>query len=169
MSEPISAAQNLAEFFSMNWVNILAALLTPTIAVFGPIIAYLQWRLAKLSFNEKLFEKRYRIVSAVKRLVITAKANEDAEVTEAEHELLTHVGEARYLFSPEIHDKIISILFELRKLKRLEKRSEASGHRMSDSSWNEIANQMSAMDAEINKALSEIDGLTMPYMSLSKL
>ena len=50
----ILATQN-----SKDWTDYLAALLTPTIAVLGSLVAYLQWRTNSNRLKHELFERRY--------------------------------------------------------------------------------------------------------------
>ena len=45
----------------MQWVDVLSALLTPTIAFLGIFIAFRQWRLARENFKEKLFDRRFEL------------------------------------------------------------------------------------------------------------
>jgi len=42
-----------------HWTNYLAALLTPTVAVLGSIIAYHQWRTAQNKLKFELFDRRF--------------------------------------------------------------------------------------------------------------
>lgn len=44
---------------SIDWVDYLSALLTPTIAILGSVIAYLQWRINKARLKHELFDRRY--------------------------------------------------------------------------------------------------------------
>jgi hypothetical protein len=52
--------EKCGEFF-MQWVNLLSALLTPTIAMLGIYIAYQQWSVNRANLREKLFERRFQI------------------------------------------------------------------------------------------------------------
>jgi hypothetical protein len=44
-----------------DWVDILQALLTPTVAVFGLIIAYRQWRINKVRLKHELYDRRMAV------------------------------------------------------------------------------------------------------------
>src|SRR4030042_2233781 len=50
-------------------IDILSALLTPTIAILGIYIAYQQWRTNKNRLKLELFEKRYEIFSSIKKFI----------------------------------------------------------------------------------------------------
>jgi len=44
-----------------DWVDILTALLTPTVAILGVTIAYQQWRLNSKKFKHELYDRRLHI------------------------------------------------------------------------------------------------------------
>lgn len=50
---------NIGQTNPKNWVDILSALLTPTIAIFAGVIAYQQWQTQEKQRKQDLFEKRY--------------------------------------------------------------------------------------------------------------
>ncbi len=52
-----------------HWTTYLAALLTPTVAVLGSFIAYRQWRLAQNKLKLELFEKRFSVFEAARKLI----------------------------------------------------------------------------------------------------
>ena len=54
-----------------DWVDILTALLTPTIAVLGSMIAWLQWRINRHRLKHELFEKRYEVYSATTAFIVS--------------------------------------------------------------------------------------------------
>ena len=55
--------------FTPHWTQYLSALLTPTVAVFGSFIAYLQWVLARNKLKFDLFDRRYRVYEAARELL----------------------------------------------------------------------------------------------------
>ena len=54
-----------------DWVDILTALLTPTIAVLGSIIAWLQWQTNRHRLKHELFEKRYEVYCATTAFIVS--------------------------------------------------------------------------------------------------
>jgi len=64
-----------------NWVTILSALLTPTIAVLGSYIAYRQWRTAQNKLKLELFDRRFAIYDAalnfIRSIVSSGAVNDD--------------------------------------------------------------------------------------------
>ena len=76
-----SALDNLSEFFAMQWVDVLAALLTPLIALLAVAIAYQQWRLNRANLRERLFDRRFELFKASQAFLseILAKATFDDE------------------------------------------------------------------------------------------
>jgi hypothetical protein len=53
----------------MDWIDVLSALLTPTIAILGIYIAYQQWRTNKNRLKLELFDKRYEIFTNIKKFI----------------------------------------------------------------------------------------------------
>lgn len=49
-----------------DWVDLLTALLTPTIVLFGSLIAFLQWRTNRNRLKHELFDRRYKQYEAVR-------------------------------------------------------------------------------------------------------
>ncbi|WP_298919782.1 hypothetical protein [uncultured Roseobacter sp.] len=167
MSEPISAAQNLAEFFSMQWVDVLSALLTPFIAILGSLIAYRQWRLAKLNLKEKLFERRYRIVDAAKEYTIQSRFGPEEDARIAHDGLIRVMGEAKYLFSEEVHITLLELQDAIRKKRLNEIVMNARGARMTEEDWNKVIDQTSILGGSIQKTFERIETITAPFMTLS--
>ncbi|MCK4819469.1 hypothetical protein KA005_27095 [bacterium] len=51
------------------WTQIFSALLTPTIAIFGLILAIKQWKTSQSKLKMDLFEKRYSIYKATNEFI----------------------------------------------------------------------------------------------------
>jgi len=48
-----------------GWVDILSALLVPTIAIFGSLIGFQQWRTNTKRLKHELFDRRYEPLSTI--------------------------------------------------------------------------------------------------------
>ena len=59
-----------------NWLQLFNGLLTPIVATFGFIIARKQFQIAKLKFNNELFERRMIVFSAIVNATNSAANNE---------------------------------------------------------------------------------------------
>ena len=84
-----------------HWTQVLAALLTPTIAVFGLFIAYLQWRTAQNKLKLELFEKRFAVYDVARRFiasVITSGKAKDEEM----NKFLSGTCETKWLLNDDI-------------------------------------------------------------------
>ena len=81
--------------------DILAALLTPLIAVIALYIAYQQWRTNHLRFKHELFDRRFDIYKAVQ--VYLSEIMRDAKVNpEKIPALLDAMQRSRFLMGPDI-------------------------------------------------------------------
>lgn len=52
-----------------DWIDYMAALLTPMIAIFGTIIAVQQWRTNRARLKHELFDRRYRQFEVVRDFI----------------------------------------------------------------------------------------------------
>jgi hypothetical protein len=99
-----------------HWTAYLSALLTPTVAILGALIAYRQWRLAQNKLKLDLFDRRYRVYEAARSflasIMTSGKAGDDKLF---EFNLATR--DAKWLLDPpvanylrtEIYDKAIDL------------------------------------------------------------
>ena len=92
-----------------SWVEILSALLTPSLAFFGIFLAYQQWKINKRRFRHETYEKRleiYKITNThLSKAFSTIITNEDAINFKFE------TTEAAFLFD----DDVINYLDEIYK------------------------------------------------------
>lgn len=91
-----------------HWTQYLAALLTPTVAVFAVVIGYRQWRTAQNKLKLDLFEKRLKIYEALRNSIgsITSSGN---VTTESEREFLQAIQGIQWLFGPEVENYVDEI------------------------------------------------------------
>lgn len=84
-----------------DWVTTLSALLTPTIALLGLVIAGNQWITARRKLKLDLYDKRLAVYEAVRsslgKIVTSGKTS-----IEIEHEYLVGISGAKWLFGKEI-------------------------------------------------------------------
>jgi len=83
------------------WTQALTALLTPTILVFGSIIAYRQWRIAQNKLKLDLFEKRFQVYDVARgflsSIMTSGKVND-----EDLNKFLPGTREAKWLLNNDI-------------------------------------------------------------------
>lgn len=89
-----------------DWIDILSALLVPTIAIAGTIIAILQWRTSELSRKQELFDRRYEFYQRVRKIYFAvASSEEPIDVTD----FFDVAEEASFLFGTDIAKHIVAI------------------------------------------------------------
>ena len=84
-----------------HWTTYLAALLTPTVAILGALIAYRQWRLAQNKLKLDLFDRRLSVYEAARTLVasiITSGKAKDEEV----FKFMVATREAKWLLNDSV-------------------------------------------------------------------
>lgn len=86
-----------------DWIDILSALLTPTIAIVVAFIAYLQWRTAEEKRKQDLFDKRYKFYKLLWKHFCAYIENPNIRPLDIE-DLLDFTHEAEFLFGNDIVD-----------------------------------------------------------------
>jgi len=84
-----------------NWTQVFSALLTPTIAIFGSIIAYQQWRTARKKLKFDLFEKRFAVYHAARSFIASVMTSGKAKDEET-YKFLSGTREAKWLLNDDI-------------------------------------------------------------------
>ena len=86
-----------------TWIDVLSALLTPTIALFAASIAYGQWKIAKAKHAHDLFDRRYAMYEAFRQFLSLVLAKNKVTIEE-EHKFLDETAGARFIFDDSIAD-----------------------------------------------------------------
>ena len=86
-------------------IDILKALLTPTIAVVAVYIAYQQWKTNQQKLIWARYDRRLHVYEEVRRILSIITRDADVSYDEL-LEFRTSVSEADFLFGPEIMDYI---------------------------------------------------------------
>ena len=146
-----------------NWTQVLSALLTPTIAIFGSFIAYKQWRSAQKKLKMELFEKRYSVYSETKSFIISIMSSGKAEDDKL-FKFRAATKEAKWVLNDEIakylDEKIWNKAIDLQTL-----RAELEGVPVSDERTANVRKQ-----GEIKKELYAqneiIEKMFTPFLKL---
>ena len=91
-----------------DWVDIMTALLTPTIAVLGSVIAILQWRINRFRLKHELFDKRYDIYTAAMAFLVSIIQNGKVKEEDRLHFLAGTKG-AKFLFPGKLNEYLDQI------------------------------------------------------------
>ena len=95
----------------VHWTQYLAALSTPTVAVFGSIIAYRQWRTAQNKLKLDLFEKRFAVYNSA-RSVLSTITTSGKITNEESYKFLSSTREAKWLLDDGIAEYFDKVLWE---------------------------------------------------------
>ena len=98
-----------------DWIDVLQALLTPTLAFFGILIAWLQWRTNDQRLKHERFGSRYAVVQALRHFLQSIVVKGDVSEDERLNFLSASAG-SRFIFDKniseylsEVHDKAVDL------------------------------------------------------------
>jgi hypothetical protein len=86
-----------------NWVEILSALLTPVVAVFGTIIALQQSFINRRRLKHELFDRRYKVYDHAKYFLSLIYANRTLTDQQI-YDFKSETRECRFIFDDEIEN-----------------------------------------------------------------
>ena len=93
-----------------HWTAYLTALLTPTVAILGALIAFRQWKLAQNKLKLDLFDRRFKVYEAARKFLSSIVTN--GEITdEALHKFMYGTREAEWVLSQAVADYIDKQLY----------------------------------------------------------
>ena len=98
-----------------DWIDVLQALLTPTLAFFGILIAWLQWRPNDQRLKHERFGSRHAVVQALRHFLQSIVVKGDVSEDERLNFLSASAG-SRFIFDKniseylsEVHDKAVDL------------------------------------------------------------
>lgn len=91
-------------------MDYLSALLTPTIAILGSIIAYQQWRTNTKRLRHELFDRRYEQFTVVREFLGSIMSSGKAKPDE-QFKLLTGTRGMRFIFDKESAEYIVKTIW----------------------------------------------------------
>jgi len=116
-----------------DWIDILQALLTPTIAVAAVAITLFQARVNYLRFRHEMFDRRYEMYLAVRRFMREVVAiGFDIDRTRREYDdlkkqYLDAIDGAPFVFSERIDEYFLEILEKAEKCLGIQRRFRTLG------------------------------------------
>ena len=93
-----------------HWTAYLSALLTPTVAVLGALVAYRQWRLAQNKLKLDLFDRRFRVYEASRSLLASIRTSGKAKDEEV-FEFMVATREAKWLLNQDVAEYLEKQLY----------------------------------------------------------
>mgnify|MGYP000308834042 CR=1 FL=1 len=103
----IQATQN-----GKDWVDYMSALLTPTIAVLGSVVAYFQWRTNSNRLKHELFERRYEQFAVISNFLASIMIS-GKSMPEEQHKYLSGTSGMRFIFDEEIAEYVGTTIWHL--------------------------------------------------------
>ena len=94
----------------LHWTAYLTAMLTPTVALLGALIAFWQWRVAENKHKFELFDRRFTVFEAVSNFTASIMTNGKAHDVEI-YNFIRATREAKWLFNSEVAEYIEKQLY----------------------------------------------------------
>ncbi|MGB7933942.1 MAG: hypothetical protein WCH04_17290 [Gammaproteobacteria bacterium] len=146
-----------------DWVDYLSALLTPTIAILGSIIAYLQWRTNSNRLKHELFDRRYEQFTVVRdfigSIMTSGKSKQDEQF-----KYLSGTRGMRFIFDKEIANYVDETIWHLAvELECLD--SELEGVPVGEERSKNVKRQ-GEIKKQLNKELQSLEEKFAKYLQL---
>lgn len=146
-----------------DWVDYLAALLTPTIAILGSIIGFQQWRTNSKRLRHELFDRRYGQFNVVREflgsIMTSGKSKPDEQI-----KFLTGTRGMRFVFDTQISEYIDKTIWHLAiELECLD--SELEGKPVGDERTKNVRRQ-SEIKKQLYDELSNLENKFAQYLQL---
>ncbi|MGX1256638.1 hypothetical protein [Sinorhizobium fredii] len=145
----------------------LAALLTPTIALFAALIAFLQWRTAHQKVVLDVFDRRLKVYDQVNEAVISFLAGEgNLTPTNARIKLSQAWSESRFLFGQEVTDAIAGLQDDIAKVTYYGRRMESQD--ISETERNDLIEKIVAIDSKLSESKGPFTDICLPYLRMDQ-
>lgn len=128
-----------------DWIDIFTALLTPTIAVFGAIIAYRQWRISQQKFRHDLYDRRFSVYTAL--LDLCGALLRDGKFDNQSYSAWLKASHQGYfLFDEELNQYFSEVTGKVQAYRSIEREMEKQCAKKDDARWEELSKK----DIELN-------------------
>ncbi len=148
-----------------DWIDILSALLTPTIAIFALGIAGFQLWLANTKLKHELFERRYSVYDAIQKFIgeTLSKGNSTEEM---QREFLNKTNSAKFLFGSKYADFIEEVWGQVIDL---ETSCSIINQPSSEKERQEHVQKRAALKKSLARKLGELNTLSEPFLKLREI
>ena len=123
-----------------DWVDILTALMTPTVAIIGSLIAYQQWRINKLRLRHELYDRRmgvYRKLMDFLGSILVHASFDSASYAE----WLKASYEGYFLFDEGMVGYFDTLNEKSRAFRRVCREKETKAGKLDDDKWRELCDK----------------------------
>jgi hypothetical protein len=148
-----------------DWIDILQALLTPTVAGFGLYIAIQQWRINKNRLKHELYDRRMAVYAKLLNylgiLFQSADFNHDAFT-----EWLRSSYEGYFLFNDDINNYFQTISEKSRALMKVKHKMSRTENRKNDEAWAKLSNEDVEIEGWFDKQFEVAKDKFSPFLRL---
>jgi hypothetical protein len=128
-----------------DWIDISTALLTPTIAIFGALIAYRQWRISQQKFRHDLYDRRFAVYTALLDLC-GALLREGKFDNPSYSAWLKASNQGHFLFDEELNRYFSEVTEKVQAYRKIEREMQKQKVKDDEARWEELSNK----DIELN-------------------
>ena len=123
-----------------DWIDILTAMMTPTIAIVGSFIAFQQWKINQVRLRHELYDRRMAVYSKLMSY-LSAIMRDASFPQEAFSYWFSASYEGFFLFDDKMHEYLESINAKSRAFRSNCRRLDTKRGKSDNKEWQELCEQ----------------------------
>lgn len=149
-----------------DWIDILQALLTPTVAIFGSYIAYQQWHINKARLKHELYDRRMAVYTALMDYLV-AIFREEYFDDKAYTDWLSKSHEGYFLFNDEIDKYLKLINMKSHAIRKIHRRMSSEKVKEDEELWGTLSTQDEELQQWFEMQLDNAKEKFSPFLRLN--
>jgi hypothetical protein len=150
-----------------DWVDILQALLTPTVAIFGSYIAYQQWHINKVRLKHELYDRRMAVYTKLMDYIGVILSEAHVNDT-AFFDWMKKSYEGYFLFNDEIIKYFELINEKSRALRKVHRTMSTDKAKGDEQLWGNLSMQDEELQQWFEKQFNAAKEKFSPFLRLDK-
>lgn len=149
------------------WIQVLQALLTPTIAVGVGVVAFLQWRTAHHKVVLELFDRRMKVYEQVEEAINYVLSHDGNLVgSNTRRKLSTAWMNSRFIFGNDVQDHIFDIQRKAAALAYYKNRTNRPG--LSEVNRSAAENKVTIWEEALMASHASFSNICRAYMAMDQ-
>jgi hypothetical protein len=133
-----------------DWIDVLVALMTPTIAIVGSFLAYQQWKINRTRLRHELYDRRMAVYSKLMNY-LSAILQEASFPRDAFSEWLPASYEGFFLFDDRLHTYIERLNAKSRAFRSNCRKMKSKCGKCNEDEWKKLCDEDAQLNAWFDK------------------